>query len=57
MKLERTDHGFIWDDMELTCLCEDEKGRVYMRIKRGNQAHQIYVTKSGKVVINKEGQK
>lgn len=57
MKLERTKHGFTWGDVELTCLCEDNEGRVFMRIERGGRSHQLYVTKKGKAVLHREEQK
>jgi hypothetical protein len=56
MKIERTEHGFTWGDMELICMSEDDQGRVFLRIKRGKQTHQLYVTKSGKAVLHKEEQ-
>jgi hypothetical protein len=52
--LMRTEHGLKWNDLELSCMCEDNLGRVYFRIKRGNKSYQLYVTKGGKAVLHRE---
>jgi hypothetical protein len=54
MKITRTVNGFTWDDMELICMSSDAQGRVFMRIKRGKKSYQLYVTKSGKAVLQEE---
>jgi hypothetical protein len=57
MKITRTQHGFNWDDMELSCLFDDNQGRVFMQIKRGKKTHELYVTKTGKLVIRDASKK
>ena len=52
MELTSTQHGLKWDDMELTCLCEDNKGRVFIKVERGGRKYEVYVTKTGKLVVN-----
>jgi hypothetical protein len=49
--IKKIDHGIQWDDMEVTCLCEDPQGRFFMRVKRGTTQTDFYITKGGSLKI------